>query len=708
MAHVDTPTTNKLIPWLAARRKIIGIALIVLGAIIAVTPTIITWIWLNNNPPTSEENAPTTATIMTDFAGTVAVNSILALLVIGVGIAFLILRDDAPVLPAQLLMLVLILGGAGGLLIAMVGISLTSHWWELLTDWLARDKREGALKILIALAILLVGLAIMVVSLQVGRTEERTNPAVRRVVYGNNAVLTGLLLLLFLVVANILVGVKFATAIDATSSGQFSISERTTNLIKGLSKPLHIYVVWSSDADATQTMQPLKSLLTAFEERNPHVTVEYLSPLYDRKALFELRKKYPKKFEADEGVFLVWGDGKDEEKNATFIGAASLFERDHRGNLSKFKGEDKIATAITTLEGGEKGKTIVYFTQGLGEPDLESRNPGDDRGLGVLRERLSNRGSFDVRPLKFNPASPKVPDDAGVVVVANPKAPASPAFAQALREYVVDRRGKAVILVDLPQASSALKSLPATGLEGIFDAMNVDVTGNLIYSIPLREMNGRTVLAIGEEERILVQPAESALRTANPLARGFSTETFQFLGARVVKPRETPGNAALNVEALLTTVPGMQVWTETDPSVNTIMVIQQLIRSAAERAKKLASAPLPVAVTVTEGDPLAGMRGQATAAPKPRLVVFGDTTFITNPFIGSDVQFGSENFSLFASTLDWLAERPTSIGLEPRDFSIYPGIPPTARSAYLLFLPGLFAVIGIIGLGLGVWVVRRR
>ena len=99
------------------------------------------------------------------------------------------------------------------------------------------------------------------------------------------------------------------------------------------------------------------------------------------------------------------------------------------------------------------------------------------------------------------------------------------------------------------------------------------------------------------------------------------------------------------------------------------------------------------------------MPGQPPPAAKPRLVVFGDTTFITNPLASADS--GTQNFSLFASTLDWLAERPTSIGIEPRSLAVY-SIDPAASSSRLVLLPGVLAVMTVLGLGLGVWVVRRR
>src|SRR5205823_11808814 len=122
-------------------------------------------------------------------------------------------------------------------------------------------NRDKAWHVLVALAVLIAGLAIMFVSLQVVRSAERSSAVLRRMVYGYNAVLTGLLLLLILTVVNVLVGLKFTGVIDATQSGQFTLSERATNILKGLSQPVHIYVIWPTN---DEYLDQLTSLLGNF------------------------------------------------------------------------------------------------------------------------------------------------------------------------------------------------------------------------------------------------------------------------------------------------------------------------------------------------------------------------------------------------------------------------------------------------------------
>jgi hypothetical protein len=680
-----TPPTEKpgFVSWLAANRGAAGIVLMLAGIGVAVLPTLLVS-WYH-----------------TDYWGTVVCTGLLAVLLLGVGVYLKFLPPGAAD-QERVQMILLVLGGLGGLLITGTGLALTYHWWDQWAAWLGRGEREGAGKILGALTVLIAGLAIMFVGLQLGRTEERTHAGLRRLVYGYNAVLTGVLLLLILGVINVLVGVKYAGALDATSSREYSISERTSNLISGLDRPLHLYVIWNLD---DPILVPLRALLSGFEDRSRNVTVTYMSPTYDVEALTNLVRKFPRKIErVERGVLVVLGDEKPE--NAAFLRRADLFETDFQEQVVKFKAEDAIAAAITNLEGGAAGgKTIVYFTQGLGEPDLNDANPRDlDKGLGVLKERLNNRGGFDVRPLKYNPADPKVPTDAAILVVANPKPPVEPKFVSALRDYLANRKGKAIVLVDTPPTGTVAKSLPPTGLEGLLGEFNVDVTGSYILAERLQDIGGGRGV-ISDPEQIMVVSAESALQAGNPLARAFSTQTFVFLSTRVVRPTNPPRNPGMKADALLTTRPGATVWTETDPQVNAYETIRRINTSDAEREKVVSPNPLSTAVAVGESGPPSGMPGQPQPAAKPRLVVFGDTTFISNPLASADS--GTQNFSLFASTLDWLAERPTSIGLDPRPLAVY-SLDPAYSASRMVLLPGVLAVVTVLGLGLGVWVVRRR
>jgi hypothetical protein len=668
MATVDNQTSGSgLLAWLVRRRVLAGTSLVILGIAIAVLPTLLSS-WYG-----------------TEYLGTVIFSGLLAFLVIAIGVTIRFMPAEASANVVRLLGLVLLLGGLGGLLVALVGVALSIHWSNLLTDWLSAGKREGAGQVLLGVAVFLAGLLLMFVTMQLGRAEEHRNPTLRRLMYGYNAVFAGVLLLLILTVVNVLAGVKLLWAVDATSSGEYSISDRTINLVKGLDKDLNVKVIWPPDDDR---MMPIRSLLDNMQTRSTKVSVEYFSPRQER--VVELLKKYPRKID-NIGILLVYGEEKPE--NATFLKEADLFEEGFGNNpTTRFRGEDKIDAAISSLEGGGQ-KTIVYVTQGAGEPSLSDSGtrpaPGGKGGLGSLRDRLNARGNFDVRPLTISPGNAKVPDDCKVLVVPAPKPPVDPRVEQSFRQYL-EKGGKAVFLFDVPAPATGPK-MPATGVEGLLAGYNLEVTGDRVLSFGVIDLGGARALT----DRIIVDVNQTLIESrSNEVATAFAGYPFILNNeVRLVRPAAAgrPGGDS-QAQALLTTVRGRDVWTESDWQADSTPQYKALRSGDASMEKRLAKEPLPAAVVVTSGG-------------KPKLAAFGDVGFITNPSVAEGS--GTQNFSLFASLLDWLAERSTSIGIEPRNMTVY-SLDPTVRFSYLLFLPGLLAFVTILGLGLGVWVVRRR
>src|SRR5262249_26337299 len=117
---------------------------------------------------------------------------------------------------------------------------------------------------------------------------------------------------------------------------------------------------------------------------------------------------------------------------------------------------------------------------------------------------------------------------------------------------------------------------------------------------------------------------------------------------------------------------------------------------------------IPLAVAVTEPrasdrmDPHAFMREQ-----EPRLIVFGDATWVTNQFMVEGGGFG--HYELFASTLSWVRERP-DIGktASPKERAVFVLGGTSDSVSRLYYVPLLFLIVAIVSLGGGIWLVRRR
>ena len=89
-------------------------------------------------------------------------------------------------------MLVVLVGGLIGLGLVCLGVILAVKWWDTLTSGRAAWKEFKPWAPVLSI---LGGLGIMFVSLLSLRSEEGVNPGARRLIYGYNVVLTGLLVL---------------------------------------------------------------------------------------------------------------------------------------------------------------------------------------------------------------------------------------------------------------------------------------------------------------------------------------------------------------------------------------------------------------------------------------------------------------------------------------------------------------------------------
>jgi hypothetical protein len=333
-----------------------------------------------------------------------------------------------------------------------------------------------------------------------------------------------------------------------------------------------------------------------------------------------------------------------------------------------------------------------------------------------LRERLQ-KGNYDVKGLEFSPVgnlkskslltvvSNKVPDDASMVVVAGPRAPLPDFALQALRDYMnpsgdaAKKKGKLVVLLDL--VLDPAKNLVKTGVEGLLADFNVQVGNDRILSLPTN-LSGR------DPVKILVTGDP---RSRNPVAKMFEGAIVLMSNARPVQPQANRPNvpgARYTVESLML-APGRISWAEPNLRADPGQLVSDLIKNPQEQQQKLGQDPSSVVVAVGESkqlaanDPHAFMRQPDVT---PRAVVFGSATFASNRYMTESS--GQPNYDLFSSSLAWLRERPGNIGLEPKKRNIFVLSVGDEVVSRMRWLPVTFMVITIIGLGTGVWLIRRR
>jgi hypothetical protein len=81
--------------------------------------------------------------------------------------------------------------------------------------------------------------------------------------------------------------------------------------------------------------------------------------------------------------------------------------------------------------------------------------------------------------------------------------------------------------------------------------------------------------------------------------------------------------------------------------------------------------------------------------------VFGNSSMASNS------QLRTIGFEVLSSCIDWLRGRPSNIGIQPKKRELY-RLPQTVTTGKLVYWPGILVGLAIVGLGTGVWIVRRR
>lgn len=646
-----------------------------------------------------------------DYAVVWLWGGVMTMIAIGIGAWLLATEPGAEPNLDMTRLQVLTLGGLAGLATALLlGPGLGYIWWETIKGgWSAWQGPKGW-QVWVTILAVSGGFALMLLSLQLARADERSNALLRRLLYGYNAVLTGLLLFGILFGVNALAYTK-VPPFEALNQNYrwatmsiYSLSEKSEKILESLKKPTKIYVILPQG----ELYFMMRGFLDNCRSINPKIEVEYLSPNNDAERVRSLDKEY--KFNEPSGVLLLYGDDHRFIKPADLTGSPDFSEPD---KATRFKGEGALMAELSFLLEG-KEKPVIYFTQGSGELELaDARSEQPDRGLGMLKQRLEG-SNYTVKGLQFSPvqtgpgrdpnmvSAKEVPKDATLVVIARPTRQLPDLGLKALRDYM-DGKGasqkKGALVVFLDVESTGNNQMAQTGLETLLAEYGVSVGNNRLLTLPQRR--GLSPLHV-----LGTAPKTINERNAHPLVTSFARTAFVLYQTRVVEPQKNREPGRYNVEVLLeVSNENQHFWAETDLDKDPLQLIVDLDR-ADQLGKKVSKEPRSIAVAVSEQEGGGGPHAFMNPEKKPRLVVFGDATFISNAYM-SDRRGGTQFYDYFVSTLGWLREKPASIGIEPKKADVFV-VNPGMNFTRMILLPALIGFLGIFGLGAGVWIVRRR
>jgi len=387
---------------------------------------------------------------------------------------------------------------------------------------------------------------------------------------------------------------------------------------------------------------PIRNLLDRYAYESPKFQVSYADP-NTRPDLVEKFKLQPEQVGSGVVHLEIGGNSVDVTEMA----------------------EDKLTNALVKLT--RTGQKKVYVLQGHGERAAEGERAKSSAGLELAMTALRNE-NYVVEPLLLAQQA-GVPEDADVVLSIGEERPLLPEELAALEAYV--RRGGALLVALDPDTQS--------GLEPVLATWGVEVGNDVIVDRLLAAFNRATT-------------PFSAEYGQHPISQKLPEKTLFHL-ARSVRPNDA--GKPLFTELVRT---GRDSWADRD-----------MQRFLDEGVVELGDADLvgPVAVAVA-GTP-AGFAAAAETKPgekpaTPRLVVFGDSDFLTNGMLDA-----GSNRDLFVNAVNWLLGDVEAISIRPNQSRASRLSDLTGeeflriRFLSLFLLPELIAVAGVYA-----WWSRRR
>ncbi len=449
------------------------------------------------------------------------------------------------------------------------------------------------------------------------------------------------------------IGYRHYARADWTSSRLYSLSEKSRNVLKGITADVRVVVLMTP---STPMFNETKELLDRYKAASNKIQVEYIDPERDPLRTKALAQEFGVST-ANTVVFSAAGRKK-------YVTSDQLADYDYSGmqmgqapKMKAFKGEEQFTSAILGVVNPKVPK--VYFVTGHGEHDPDGMDPD---GYSQLRDAIK-RDNFEVQ--KTSLLSGSIPPDCDLLVLAGPKAPLAEQEKTALKGWL-DKGGRALVMLD-PVLGN--RSRPS-GLEDLVKAYGVQVNNDLVIDpgrrLPFFDLSA---VYVNEFRSHPVVDGMQGLAVLLPVARSVTTATATGATSTI----------------LLTT--SDQGWGETD------------------LAGVLAGKPVSKDPGDTPGPVSLGVAAQSDKDKQNgwRLVVFGNSAFAANQNVAN-----AGNANLALNAVDWLAKQEQALGIAPRtpeQVQLYLSAA-QMRNILLISLIGLPACA--IALGVAVWWRRRR
>ncbi|MBN1624559.1 MAG: GldG family protein [Clostridia bacterium] len=232
--------------------------------------------------------------------------------------------------------------------------------------------------------------------------------ASKRLKYGTSAIVIMVLSVVIFVVLNLLVGLV-PYQMDLTPEGLYSLSEQTKFLLETIEKDVVIYGLFDeTKVEPGNEIRDVMDLLTQYEQ-NKHITVKYLDPSKNVGFLTEIDPEQLLNIGLRD-FLVVSGESKRLIKYYDMFVSIASESTDFGTSDVGSKAETAFTSAVYYVTKETQPK--IYSTRGHGEYSF-------DTGYITIGEFIKTNG-FDHDSVDLS-ISGKVPDDASVILIANPK-----------------------------------------------------------------------------------------------------------------------------------------------------------------------------------------------------------------------------------------------------------------------------------------------
>ncbi len=489
----------------------------------------------------------------------------------------------------------------------------------------------------------------------------------KKAIIGTNVVLMVLIAIgLFGVVSYL--NARHYVRFDFTSSGRFSISDKTKNIIKGLDRPVTITVLFS---EGELFFSRIMDVLREYKYQSKNIKLVHIDPIRNPTNMRELTERVKAENIQLNSVIVECGD------RAKHIGQSEVIEKEFP---FKFKGEEVFTAAILSVT--EEDQTYIYITIGHGERGLEDY---DRQGFSSIVTALK-RDNFNVVPLDLMTRK-EIPASCDVLIIGGPTKTFSSEELALIRDYLDNRGGRLVLCIE-----PAFGPYSDTGLTELLKEYNIDAKTNaVIYNkVQLPFFGLQTVAEIYvNEERYPEHKITGGMRALNSV----------FFGACPIEAMPATNERKFQVKNLA--MGPDNSWGETEIG----------IANKKPEFTQDKDIPGPIAVAVTSEPVDTAARAAVAHGSMPedrevkgaRLVVFGDVDFVANEYTGNP-----GNHDIFLNSINWLTQKETKLGIsaKPPDIRRATIAPEQMKLIYWLcvaVLPGMGLVTGVF-----VWWKRGR